>query len=859
MMKSKQKYWLYGGLALLILGILLISVFIQQPTPPTPTPPEEESVLKIESIDLSGVQTEKSSFAGHYFLSPLDITLQTSQYNLPLETNQISNFGDFSTKISLSNDALNLLEKNGFVVIESPFDPKGEDITQPYKTLKESEIPVFITSDSLLHLYHIQFDETLRQIEEREFYDKIWEINKELLDDSVKKYNIATGDLKEASKRNVAYLSVGLELLKPREDQLCPYEHEWECMDAYFKEEDLEKYKFEVPDFVKEEVEKELELIEKHEGFSNSPLFIYKEDYSQYIPRGHYTRSEKLKNYFKAFMWYGRISMLLKGTDQVGPGESCNNFPPCKALISSYDAKIQTMQASLITSAFAPKIKVSISCPTPRPSDMECFVELADPVCGNDGKTYANKYEACCDTNPTVTSYTKGICKDSISGRWDRIYSVTAFYVGLSDDLGPYEYIESMNSVFGDLFDPDDLTEENIGELRAKLAEYRTPKIYGGTGEVALWPPFTPEQADEVLGITQGFRLMGQRFIPDSYMFSNSVSPHVGMYSGKNCDQAFTCEWTDGGPARCFPRGLDVMALLGSERAKELLTELGDTEYEGTDKKGDKITYETQFNKLKEEFDNFTEAEWQKNLYWSWLYALKPLLKEFGEGYPTFMQTKAWQDKELTTALASWTELRHDTILYAKQSYTMTLKGISMPPPEKPVVGYIEPVPEFYNRLLALTRMTTSGLDEMDVLDSSAKYRLENLENILERSIELSEKELKNEELEKEDYEFIKNFGEELNSVIKDVDEKAKKTTIIADVHTDQNTKHVLEEGVGYVNLIVVAYKVPDGRILIGAGPVMSYYEFKHPMDDRLTDEKWRELLEENPPERPEWVSNFAE
>jgi hypothetical protein len=75
-------------------------------------------------------------------------------------------------------------------------------------------------------------------------------------------------------------------------------------------------------------------------------------------------------------------------------------------------------------------------------------------------------------------------------------------------------------------------------------------------------------------------------------------------------------------------------------------------------------------------------------------------------------------------------------------------------------------------------------------------------------------------------------------------------------VHTDSNTEQVLEEGVGYVDLIVVAYKLPDGRILVGAGPVMSYYEFKQPMDDRLTDEAWRELLDSNPPERPEWASN---
>ena len=276
------------------------------------------------------------------------------------------------------------------------------------------------------------------------------------------------------------------------------------------------------------------------------------------------------------------------------------------------------------------------------------------------------------------------------------------------------------------------------------------------------------------------------------------------------------------------------MALLGSDRARELLDELDDSNYK---------RYDEAYNELEAEFNAFSDADWNRNLYWSWLFTLRPLLKEYGAGYPTFMQTTAWQDKEVTTALASWTELRHDTILYAKQSYTMVESGMPMPTPEKKVVGYVEPVPEFYNRLLALTRMTTDGLESMDVLDETSKYRLERLETILERLVNLSQTELENEELSEADYEFIENFGEELNDVIAEVDEKAKKTTIVADVHTDGNTLQVLEEGVGYVDIIVVAYKVPDGRVLVGAGPVMSYYEFKQPMQDRLTDEQWRELL----------------
>ena len=59
-------------------------------------------------------------------------------------------------------------------------------------------------------------------------------------------------------------------------------------------------------------VDKELALIEAHQGYADSPLFGYKEDYSQYVPRGHYTRNDQFKTYFKAMMWYGRIGFRLQ-------------------------------------------------------------------------------------------------------------------------------------------------------------------------------------------------------------------------------------------------------------------------------------------------------------------------------------------------------------------------------------------------------------------------------------------------------------------------------------------------------------------------------------------------------------------
>jgi hypothetical protein len=735
-------------------------------------------ILKTEALTYSGVLGQGASLPINYSLEALEVELKVPSYELPLEKDEISNYETFSGKIPLKGSDLEVLQNNGFVVVENPYNPAEEDITSMYVTLKEDEIPVFITTDSLLHLYHIQFDETLRQIEENEFYDAIWETDLALMNASAEKYNVSSGEEKEAARRNAAYFAVALSLLQPKPSQVQSAEESYDFVDeGLFPAGSAEKYQFEIPSFVKEDVEAELALIESHEGFAVSPIFMYEEDYSQYIPRGHYTRSEKLQNYFKAFMWHGRMSMLLKG-------ELIKSEDPAK------DARIQTIQAGLIS------------------SQLENEPELLK--------------------------------------KWDRIYGVTAFYVGFSDDLGPYEYMAAMDSVFGSK--ERKFNETAIGEMKTVLAEYQSPQIYGGTGNCVLEPPFTPEQADECLENTKGFRFMGQRFIPDSYVFSNLVGAYTGKYQGEK-EEPFTLVISEAGrPIRGFPRGLDTMALLGSERAVYWLDELNDSSYEN---------YSVKYGELDSEFSNFSTAEWNRNLYWSWLYSLQPLLKDYGNGYPTFMQTDAWQDKELSTSLASWTELRHDTILYAKQSYTMAETAMPLPPEEKPVVGYVEPVPDFYARLLALTKMTNQGLDEMGVLDSSSKSRLTELESILSRLQAISEKELENEELTEEDYEFIKNFGSQLEGVIADVDENARKTTVVADVHTDANTEAILEEGVGYVDMVIVAYKLPDGRILIGAGPVMSYYEFKQPMDERLTDEKWREMLEEKPPERPDWSSTY--
>ncbi|MCD6467717.1 MAG: DUF3160 domain-containing protein [Thermoplasmata archaeon] len=720
---------------------------------------------------LNTIQNPKYAISSHHRVENISVNATVPQYPLPLNLTSVVNINNVTSVFHLTSEQQKLLEENGFVVVDYG---SIDDIVKPYDDLKKKDVPIFVTSDTLLHLYHIQFDETLKGIEEREFFDDILGLSKALFDKAKTDYSLFTQpDLKEAARRNVAYFAVALKLLSTPTS-------------GYNNSEKISVVDFTVPDYVKNEVNNEVDLIDSHHGFSESPIFHYMEDYSQYLPRGHYTQSEKLRRYFKTLMWFGRMAFLLKGGDP--------HCSACDFLVSEYDARIATLQASLISA------------------------EL--PVLNVNGVTAENL--------------------------WERIYSVTSFFVGTADDLTPYEYLECIAKVFGSEFNVTEFVNNSkLFDLKLELTKLRNPRIYGGTGECELSPDATVEDLNRVLVKTKGLRFMGQRFIPDSYVFQQMVFPAVDPYLGNGTP--FTLEFTGGGPARCFPRGLDFMAVLGSKRALEIIEREGDTEYG---------RYYEQLHNLSENFSKLNLTEWNRNLYFSWVYTLKSLLKEFNGSYPTFMQTNAWQDKELQTVLASWAELRHDTILYGKQSYTPT--KTSWEPPPKPVVGYVEPVPEFYTRLLSLTRMTKDGLTDLGVLNETEKNRLMALEDVLVRLANISKMELENKELTESDYEFIRNFASSLENVVAGVKQHGKETTVVADVHTDQNTKKCLEEAVGYVDILLVAYKLPDGRVLVGAGPVFSYYEFKQPITDRLTDEKWRELLLSSPPDRLGWMETFV-
>ena len=664
--------------------------------------------------------------------------------------------------VQFSEKALGLLGKNGFVIQPTHM----ADVADIYAAARHLGQGQFVTTDAMLHTGHIFFDYLLRLLEIDKLYGMAEKLTDRMLALSTAQYQeILDPQLKEAARLNIGFFAVAK---------------------ALFTTGFLPGYGLD--DMVK----KELNNIAAHRGFEFRALLPYVpdpslertpfayEDYSQYVPRGHYTRNEQFQKYFKAMMWYGRIDFkLLKFKADGRPSEI---------------GRMMTTQALLMTEALS-----------------------RDPDAMN---------------------------------LWRQIYEPTVYFVGKTDDLTVNEYATLAGDVFPGAGSERLADKTRQVEFMQRAEKLRPPKILSGAAG----------NASE----TQGFRLMGQRFIPDSHIFQELVYGAVGqgkeqpLFAYTGSKNPFTMEVLPNlGPTRAFPRGLDVMAVLGSCRALDLLREAGDTDY--TD-------FADQFAILSKLYTATSEAEWRQNLYWRWLHALLPLLTERKDGSAgqPFLKSPTWRDKELQTALGSWTELRHDTILYAKQSYTGMGKSIWMP---EFACGYVEPAPEVYNRLAEMYRDLRSRLTGLGLSIAGIDQKLSEFEIVLTRLKDISQKELAGQPLSDVDYGFIEGFDGVLPSLTRLPANQMQRITsdtdarmdIIADVHTEMNTGQVLEEGVGAPADIYVRVRDDRGYRLCRGG-VFTYYEFKQPMEKRLTDEQWQQMgrARKRPP-RPDWAQALGD
>jgi hypothetical protein len=806
--------WTLSGLA-----AAAASCGSSNPRSGSPTPTRAVDQVTPDDAVYRELDAQKAAFV-QYESTPVEYTLSVEGYTLPLEAASVPNLERDvrgNPLLQWSAEAEATLLEHGLVLL--PDTGRSRQFESAYDRLVSAQIPILVTTDSTLHLYHVFFEQLLKNVE----LERLIPMHKALLpalaDRLAAVYAALDGDLREAARRDLAFVSVAGVLLDPA--------------------------RFAVYDVVSDEVAAVVQKVEAASEPDVDPIFdrdcgrelacsggdlddaaylegqaCLCEDYTQYRPRGHYTEHADLQKYFRSAMYLGRMGLRIK-------------------------SPMETRMAALLTAALG-----------------KTDVEYAGSVL------------------PAAEI-------------WNRVYRVTSFFAGTSDDLTFVEYDRVLRAVYGEGFELADLASDpDLEGLRQALREEREPEVVSGFVRVGL------DKSEQ----TMGLRFMGQRFAFDSYVLGQLVWDSVGPNPldpnydyvlenlvadcrvpvrdepiteqfesceaqtvsdwGYVCCSAITLAQLEDRPelaevCRLLPTGLDVAAAFGSTRAREHLQ----PDIDGY------CGYAQQLEAVAQEASEFALQDWGKNLYTAWLYSLDPFLTRDFAGFPTWMTGNAYADKGLSTALASWAELRHDTILYVKQSYTGVggWVGIQVPPPE--AMYYVEPVPETYSRLADLARMTERGLDGLGMFPDRVRSPTVRLVDLLDALKETSIHELAGLPLSSGELELIKAIGATFESVLTELGSAVTvpptesapddpnhpvaesmqgdpfKTTVVADVHTDGNMQQVLEVGSGYIDWLVVVNRLTDGSLGATIGPVMSYYEFAWPMDRRLTDDEWQQLL----------------
>ncbi len=190
----------------------------------------------------------------------------------------------------LSSWSRRVLSERGFVVVPSD----ATSISEAYLSLRARGADTFITADTVLRTTRLFLDEVLLELEERELYDRLTQLSREMARLSEEQYLRAQDQtVREAARLNYAYFAVGLSLLDP---EFFPSEAGLAL------------------------VERELDLIEEGRFLGFSPIMGATplddvagpgEDYSNYVPTGHYASSERLARFHRAVTWYGRMAFAL--------------------------------------------------------------------------------------------------------------------------------------------------------------------------------------------------------------------------------------------------------------------------------------------------------------------------------------------------------------------------------------------------------------------------------------------------------------------------------------------------------------------------------------------------------------------
>jgi len=418
---------------------------------------------------------------------------------------------------------------------------------------------------------------------------------------------------------------------------------------------------------------------------------------------------------------------------------------------------------------------------------------------------------------------------DKLVKKYEKLNELITFLMGEPDNLTIMQVrtqVEKLNMQMEDLLHND----QAIAQLTAKLNAI-------GDKQTRIRPKFENTSHNKI-------NVMPQRYQPDAEVLQEMVD-----YDSKTT-------------LRGTPKGVDFFAAMIVPAAEQVLIN------EKKQWKG----FESALDKMKQRMQ---QINWNQTIATQWMSTLRSLCDRDPQlNLPYFMINPEWNFKDLNAMLASWAELKHDAILYAKQPMGAECGGGG--PPEPVVKGYVEPNIGFWKKAITLLDNTARLLKEQDMLTEKIGDITNRIKEEAEFLLAISEKEVEGKPITDEEFGQLECIGSTFENISldlirqkdqylmgwDDVEGADRKVALVADVYTananNNPEKSILFEAVGDADEIYVVVEI-DGYLYLTRGAVLSYREFKQPIDQpRLTDEEWQEQLEKNPRKGvPEWMKNI--
>ena len=360
---SNKSELLFPVILIALVSIGAIFYYIKQnPRKPAETPPIEkpkkEVVAVLPVIDPPPIDTNTSTRRTN--LSPEDMMFgdfyekpkekgeyKFKELKLPINVKSDSiNYYDISRKLSIAGVS-SALNKNGFAIIKNPYGKNTDDFFTNFAKLRENGIPVFVSTDFLLYYYDIILKGVYKNIEKDTFYTNVWNSTKILFNNAHlryisfrAKYQKTNPLIVEAQRQEAAYLAVILELLKPEKEQIMTLDSIKES--DKFTIAESEKFRFELPSYLKDDVLKEVSLIKNAKLKTKSPILRYEMNYKEFLPPDNYKQTAKLINFFEASRWMNSLFPLHYKS------ETCEN-----CLLDKEDWKVSMLCALFLSSDIA--------------------------------------------------------------------------------------------------------------------------------------------------------------------------------------------------------------------------------------------------------------------------------------------------------------------------------------------------------------------------------------------------------------------------------------------------------------------------------------------------------------------------